>query len=1021
MSTISSGVGLVSGLPIQELVDSLIQVQRNPINQLQDRLGVLTARRTALLQLSAQLLSLQNTATQFGKSDFFQSAAVSSSNESVILASAEPGAVPGEYTFNVRNLATTHQLISAGFADDDALVGAGTLTLEGAAGLLNRPTDLSALNGGQGVQVGKIKITDRAGNDATVDLITAKTIDDVTNAINTTTGINVQARVDGDRLIIEDQSGGTGNLTISEVGAGRTATDLGILQSVAANELFGDTIVSVSEETSLRQLNDRNGIRTRDGLDDFEVTLANGQTLTFNLSEVIRPDTPLTLLNNGNGVPGGTIRITDRAGRSAEVDLTGAATAQDVLDAINNASGVNVTASIIGTQFTIEDNSIADGETAANDLLIEDVDSTTAEALGLAGSTISSTLNGRDVYSVDSIGDILRVINLDPDNGGQLTASISTDGFGITLTDTTSGSNVLTVTALSDSQAAEDLGLLGPVTGNTVASRRLVAELNTVLLRSLNGGRGVDLSDLQITDRNGVSHSVDVSNAVTLSDVIDAINAAPTSITAAVSSSGLGIELIDTSNGSGNLVIAGTTAVDLKLDVNDTVDRVESGNLQKQYVSAATRLEDFNNGIPRGRFRITDSSGQSAVVDLSQGDEKTLQDVIDEINSRPTDIEARINDTGDGLILVDTAGGSGVLSVAEEGGAVAKALGILGEAAEGETQIDGSFETRIEISANDTLNDVLTKIRNSNADVNASIINDGSAGRPLRLSLTSTQSGREGELAVDTGKTGLSFDVLAEAQDATVVFGSVDADKPLVLTTSSNTLDGAVSGVRLDLIGAAEEPVTVSVTRDNDAIVEQFRDFVTNFNALISTLDDQTSFDPETEVRGILQADATARRIRQSLTGLTARTVSGLPTTLNRLGSVGITLGSGSRLELDENKLREALVNDPEGVEELFTLEETDDDGNVIRTGLGGIIEAEIDRLTDNETGAIPLREESIQTSEDQLNERIDQLELLLDRRRERLLDQFTAMEAVIARLQSQQSALSALSALAPASSGIQV
>lgn len=1014
MSIISSGVGLVSGLPIQELVDSLIQVQRGPIDQLQNRLGVLTSRRTALLQISAQLLSLQNTAVRFKNPDFFQSATVNSSDESAILASVEAGAVPGEYTFNVRNLATTHQLISKGFASaDGALGGSGTLTLEGAAGLLSRSTDLSSLNGGEGVQVGKIRITDRAGNSATVDLIAAKTIDDVINEINAATGIDVEARVDGDRLVIEDRSAGNGDLTVSEVGNGRTATDLGILQSVADSQILGENIVFLAEETSLGQLNDGNGIRTKNGLDDFEVTLANGQSLTFNLSEDIRQDTPLALLNDGNGVPGGTIRITDRAGNSEEIDLSAAATVQDVLDAINNASGITVTASINGSRFVIQDNSVGDGETAANDLLIEDVNGTTAEALGLAGSTISSTIDGQDVYTVDSIGDVIRIINLDPDNGGQLTATLSSDGLSISLTDTTSGSGTFAVTALNDSGAAEDLGLLGSAAGNTIDSRRLLAELNTVLLRSLNGGRGIDLSNLQITDRNGISQTVNVSNAVTLSDVIDAINDAPTSITASISSSGLGIELTDNSGGNGNLVVTGTTAADLNLTIDDAVDRVESGNLQRQYVSAATRLEDLNNGIPRGRFRVTLSDGRSAEVDLTQGNEKTLQDVIEEINSRFSDgLEARINDTGDGLIIEDTAGGAGVLTITEEGGNVAKALGILGEAAEGENFIDGSLETRIKIDANDTLNDVVAKIRSSGADVNASIINDGSSGRPYRLSLTSTRSGREGELAIDTGTTELAFDTLARARDATVVFGSSDADIPLVLTTSSNTLDDAIAGVRLDLIGVSDEPVTISIAKDVDGIVTEFRDFVTNFNSVISTLDDLTSFDPETEVRGILQADATARRIRQSLTDLTARTVSGFPTTLNRLGSVGISLGSGSNLELDEDKLREALANDPEGVKDLFTTEETDEDGNTTVTGLGGIIEAEIDRLTDSDTGVIPLREDSIQTSEDQLNDRIDQLELLLERRRERLLAQFTAMEAVIARLQSQQSALSALSTL---------
>ena len=1017
MSTISSGVGLISGLPIQELVEALTLAQRGPINQLENRLGVLTARRTALLAISAQLLSLKNAAARFTNPDFFRSATAASSNESAILASVSDGAIPGEYTFSVQNLARAHQLISAGFASaDSTLVGAGTLTLERAEGLLNRSTELGSLNGGSGVSAGRIRITDRGGSSATIDLVTAQTINDVVGAINAEAAIGVTARIEGDRLVLEDGSGGIGNLTVAETGTGRTAGDLGILQSVTADRLLGSNLVALSDQTRLAAINDGNGVRTIVGF-DFEVSLADGLgPLQFDLSDRLRSDTPLGLLNGGSGVPLGTIRITDRSGSTEEIDLSAAATIQDVLDAINNAGGVNVTAAISGSNLVITDNSIAEGQDAVNSLLIEDVDSTTADALGVAGSAFGSKLTGEEVFSVRTLGDVIRIINLDPNNGGRLAASISADGLGITLTDTTIGAGTFALTALNSSSAAEDLGLLEPAGVNTITSRRLLAGLNTVLLRSLNGGRGVDLNGLQITDRAGVVHTVDLSNAVTLADVIDAVNALPT-ISASVTTTGLGIELIDSSGGTGNLTISGVTADDLGISIDAAVDRVSSGNLQKQYISEATRLEDLNHGdgIPRGKFRITDSDGQSAVVDLTQGDEKTIQDVIDEINSRPTHIKARINDTGDGLLLFEDGPiGSRLVSVSEEGSTVARSLGILGAAAEGENFIDGSFETRIEIDGNDTLDDVLSKIRASNADVNASILNDGSTGQPFRLNLTSARLGRAGALAIDGGTTGLVFDTLARAQDATVVFGPSDGDTPLVLRTSSNTLTGIVEGVRLDLIGASDNPVTITVNHDVDGIVQQFQDFVTSFNAVISTLSDLTRFDTETETRAVLTGDSTARRVRNVLLGLTGKVVDGVSAVFNRLGSVGVSLSNGANLELDEDELRSALESNPDAVTELFTLEETDADGEVIRTGLGGIIEAEINRLTAADTGVIPLKEEALLTSEGQISDRIDQLEILLGRRRERLLAQFTAMEAVLARLQTQQNALLALPTFAP-------
>lgn len=1021
MSGISSGVGLVSGLPIQDLVDSLVQAQRGPITQLRNRLGTLTSRRTALLQISAQILSLRNSATKFYNADFFNTAAVASSNESSILATADGSALPGQYTFHVRALATAHQMLTTGFATANATpVGAGTLTIESADGLLNRSTSLSALHGGAGVQLGKIAVTDRAGNQAQIDILSSQTIDDVVKAINADARINVVARTDGDRLVIADTSGGAGNLIVAEVGSGRTASELGILKTAAVGDLVGDNLVAISQSTLLSHLNDGNGVGTMaTGEDDFQVSLADGSSLAFNLSEKLRPNMPLGLLNGGAGVAGGTIRITDRQGDIADIDLSGASTVQDVVDAINNAAGVDVTASTSGTSFVVTDTSLGDNEDAEHDLTVEDLSGSAAEQLGLARSTIGDKITGDAVYSVRSVGDVLRIVNLHPDNAGRLDASISSNGLGITLTDQTAGAGVFAVTALADgsgtvSKAAEDLGLLSPAAGNAIVSRRLVAGLNTVFLASLNGGAGIDLGGLTIQDRSGAGAAVDLSGVTTLADLIAAVNAAPTAITASVSASGLGLELTDSSGGAGNLTVSGLTADSLNIAIADATNSVSSGNLQKQYISEAMRLEDFGNGkgVPKGKFRITDSAGTSAVVDLTQGDETTLRHVIAEINSRPTQITARINDTGDGLILEDTAGGSQALKVEEEGGVVAKTLGILGEAAEGQTFIDGSLEKRIQIDGNDSLNDVLAKIKSSGAEVSASIINDGSGSRPHRLSLTSTRTGREGELAIDGGATGLAFDKLAEARDATVVFGSLDAAAPLVLSSSSNVLSDVIQGVRLDLVSAAESPVTITVRRDAESIVNDVRKFVSDFNTVMGTLDNLTGYDAETERRGILQSDSTARRIRRVLINLTGETVSGLPNDMNRLASVGITLGSGAAMKLDETRFRAALDNDPDGVARLFSLEEKNSQGEVVRQGLGGVIRAEIDRLTNSETGSIPLQEQALQTSEDQLNARISQLELLLAKRRERMVAQFNAMESVIAQLQGQQSALSALSNL---------
>lgn len=1008
MSSISTSIGLASGFPIEDFVNAMIAIEKRPITLLQQRVAKLDSQRTAFLQIEAQLLAIRNAAVRFSTASFFAAASATSSNEKALLATASSGAATGQYTFTVKNLASSHQLITSGFASRDASpVGAGTFTIESAAGTVNQATQLSELNAGAGVRAGRIVITDRTGGRAQLDLRTALTIDDVVAAINNQTDAGVRARVEGDRLVIEDQTGATtGQLRIEEYAGGRTAADLGILGSSSTGIIMGGDLVSIAEDTRLATLNDGNGVRTVKSLNDFSAALADGTVLSFDLSAYVKEDTPLSVLNNGAGVPAGQIKLTNSDGLERTVDLSSAETIGDVISAIQTAAP-EFSVTLSGSRLLINDSTDGDGTTK-----IEEVNGgTTAAALGIAKTTTGSSIKGDDIFFVRTVGDVVRIINSNPDNsdgvgGYKLTASVSGDGKGLTLTDHTTGSGAFEVTALNGSSAAEDLGILGTGSGGSLESRRLVSSLSSVLLRSLNGGRGIGTGEIGLTDRAGVTATIDLSGANSLSDVIAAINAASTQITARVSSSGLGIELEDTSGGSGNLIVedvSGSAAADLGIAFNGASSKVSATNLQRQYVSRATQLSEFNGGVPAGKFKIFDSNGKSAVVDLTQGDEKTLRDVISEINSRGLAVNARINDTGDGLLIEDTGAGTASLKIEEVTGSTAKALGILGTIKEGETAINGTLESRIVIGANDSLETVLDKIKKSGASVNAVIINDGAGTRPYRLSLTSASSGLDGRLAIDSGTTSLNFETLIEAQDATVLFGPPDSSAPVVLRSSSNTLSEAIAGVRLELISASEDPVTVTVKKDTSSITKDLSSFVTAFNAVVTTLDSATSYDPETEARGILQADSTASRVRSSLFNLVNKTVSGQPTSYNRLSSVGITLKSGGSLSFDQQKFLEAMEKDPEAVAALFATEDT---------GFGSLIQDEIDRFTDNDTGVLSLRAEAIAQSEDLLNNRIDSLNVLLERKRDRMYAEFQAMETAISQLQAQQSSLSGLSSL---------
>ena len=177
-------------------------------------------------------------------------------------------------------------MVSRGFADADRTpIGLGTITIEGAAGRVNRPTELDALNGGGGVRRGIIRITDRSGATAEIDLRRALTVADVIDAINANTTISVQARTtgiaangaSGDRIVLEDESGGAGNLIVADVNGGFAAQDLGIAKSIAADHLDGRSLMRLDSSTLLSALNDGNGVAlSAEGIADLEFALAGG-------------------------------------------------------------------------------------------------------------------------------------------------------------------------------------------------------------------------------------------------------------------------------------------------------------------------------------------------------------------------------------------------------------------------------------------------------------------------------------------------------------------------------------------------------------------------------------------------------------------------------------------------------------------------------------------------------------------------------------------------------------------------
>ncbi len=669
----------------------------------------------------------------------------------------------------------------------------------------------------------------------------------------------------------------------------------------------------------------------------------------------------LSDLRGGAGISRGRIRITDMTGKAAVVDLGDAVSLDDVVKKINTTVEINVKASIHNDQLVLTDQSGG----LDSDLVVQDIGTTTAAAnLGIAGSNILGQITGAslqylgrdtklstlndgngvsnrsgpdftityrdgstatvDIGTAATLGEVIDAINTA--SGSKLTASIAPGSKNITLTDNTGGGGTLGVAGIAGSTAAKDLGIEKNGSGATLTGDAVLSRLGTVLLKTLNGGNGITLGTISVTNRNGSSGSVDLSGAQTLQTAIDVINNAGLGIKAEINSAGNGLQVTDTTGGTGDLVIAdvsGTGAEQLGLAGTFTAAKpvVKGANLQRKWVSEASPLSSYNGGggVASGRFTIQAGDGTSRTIAIDTNVDLNLGDVVKKINTAFADgtkVVASINAKGDGLLLTDNTGGGGKMMVKDDNSTTAEDLGILGTAAT--TTIDGSREKTIEITETDTLAQVQTKINNLGYGVTAQILNDGSGSAPFRLSLNALDSGRAGRVTLDVGTTNLDTRTLVQAQDAAVFVGTADAAQPLLITASRNQIGGVIKGVNIDLQGISKEPVTVNITRDVGNVGEALTAFAEKFNELVDKINEYTKFDTETLERGVLLGDMSITQVENEIYNMISTVV---PTAgkYRILADIGLRVGEGGRLEFDQGKFDAAYADDPESVEALFT------------------------------------------------------------------------------------------------------
>src|SRR5436305_12233146 len=104
MGTITSGVGLISGINTSSIIDQLMALESRPKTLLQTRIDSNNQQKLAYTDLVARLSSLQITGQVLEKPSNFQAATTNSSDTNVNTATAANGAAIGTYSLQVARL-----------------------------------------------------------------------------------------------------------------------------------------------------------------------------------------------------------------------------------------------------------------------------------------------------------------------------------------------------------------------------------------------------------------------------------------------------------------------------------------------------------------------------------------------------------------------------------------------------------------------------------------------------------------------------------------------------------------------------------------------------------------------------------------------------------------------------------------------------------------------------------------------------------------------------------------------------
>jgi flagellar hook-associated protein 2 len=307
------------------------------------------------------------------------------------------------------------------------------------------------------------------------------------------------------------------------------------------------------------------------------------------------------------------------------------------------------------------------------------------------------------------------------------------------------------------------------------------------------------------------------------------------------------------------------------------------------------------------------------------------------------------------------------------------------------TLSNNGTSTDITIADGASLSDVASSINQSSSGVLATVLTtNGQSYLSLTTQNTGFTVGQDPSTALTisettTGTQGQSLG-LAVTKQATNASLTVDG---LSFERQSNSISDVLPGTTLNLSQVTSAPETLVLGTDSTSTQANLQKFVDAYNTLITALNAQLS--PPAGTTGTLAADPALRQLQSSMGNLISGVLS--PNAQVRtLADLGVSTAEDGTLSIKSSVLSNALANNPQAVNSLFS---------TASTGLSDAVQTLATEFTDPVTGFFTQETSSLNDSVQNSTQTVTRLQANVDAYQQTLLAEFSAMESTVANFKS--------------------